>query len=173
MFESSSHSRRWFAIALVGPILAGAILGLRGGPLAMAVFALGLPAILAAVTLLTAPTLYVGGAVLGSRLSLADVATATGRALHATGLALLGVAPLGLLLCAMLPAPAQVPAQAILLVVVALVVGLHRLRTELRTDAGAGPVAANLLLATHAVVAFIIGARLFHDLYRLNERISS
>ena len=175
MSKSSLQSRRGFAIALAGPILEGAILGLRAGPVAMLVFALGLPAIVAVVTLLTTPTLYVGGAVFGGRLSLADVTAAAGRSSHALGLALLGLAPLNLLLAATLPEPAAVPAQWLVLLAVALVVGLHRLSTELAVGDGSDPRprVPRLLFAAHAMVAFIIGARLLHDLYAFGERLAS
>jgi hypothetical protein len=63
----------------------------------------------------------------------------------------------------------------VLLVVVALMIALHRLATEL--DAAAGDrqrgVGWYLLFASHTAVAFIIGARLFTDLVAFSERIAS
>jgi hypothetical protein len=175
MSKLSSQPPRWLAIALAGPILEGAILGLRAGPRAMLVFGLGLPAIVAAVTLLTTPTLYVGGAVVGDRRSLGEVAAAAGRALHALGLALLGLAPLSLLLAATLPAPAVVPAQGVALLLVGLMIALHRLSSELGVQVATGPRrrAGQLLFTGYTAVTFIIGARLFHDLALFSERFGS
>jgi hypothetical protein len=185
MSKSALQSWRWVAIALAGPVVTGAVLGLRAGAGAMAVFALGLPVVVAAVTLLTTPTLYVGGAVLGGRLSLSEVLAATAHSLHGLGLALLGLAPLNLLLVATLPAATGVPLRGVLLLVLGLFVGLHRLATELDARMGEGPrpnllerpvaerVAPRLLFTGHALVALIIGARLFHDLDRLALGVAS
>jgi hypothetical protein len=177
MSNISSQSGRWLAVALAGPILQGAILGLRAGPGAMLAFALGLPAIVAAVTLLTTPTLYVGGALVGGRLSLGQVAASTGRGLHALGLAMLGLAPLSLLLAttSALPAHDFFSLQLAALVVVALMIALHRLAGELDEAAGAGKrtLAWHLLFAGHTAIAFVLGARLFTDLVAFGERIAS
>jgi hypothetical protein len=173
MSKISSESWRWLAIALAGPTLQGAILGLRGGPRATLLLALGLPAIIAAVTALTTPMLYVGGAVFGGGLSLGQVAGGTGRALHALGLALLGVAPLSLLLAATLPDPALAPVQAVILVLVALAVGLHRLSTELNhSNEGRSPILP-LIFFGYTMVAMVLGTRLFLDLVGLGTRRSS
>jgi hypothetical protein len=173
MSKISSSSGRSMAVALAGPVVEGAILGLRGGPGSTLALALGLPAIVGAVALLTTPTLYVGGAVLGGRLSLAAVAEAGGRALHALGLAMLGLAPLSLLLAT--TSAVAVSAQLAVLVVVALMIAVHRLATDL--DAAAGDRARGpgwyLLFASHTAVAFIIGSRLFNDLLGFSERIGS
>jgi hypothetical protein len=166
MSKISSHSWHWLAIALAGPVVQGAILGLRGGPRATALLALGLPAIIAAVTALTTPTLYVGGAVLGPGRPLIEVAAATSRAARALGLALLGVAPLSLLLAATLPEARVAPAQGVVLLVVALAVGLHRLWCELR-DQTERQLGAMALFAGYVGVTFILGARLFFDLIGL------
>jgi hypothetical protein len=172
----SSRSGRGVAIALAGPVLQGAILGLRAGPGVMLAFALGLPAIVAAVTLLTTPTLYVGGAVLG-RLSLAQVAASTGRALHALGLAMLGMAPLSLLLAttSALPGNELFSMQIAGLVVVALMMALHRLAGELDAVAtmDGRPISWHVGFAAHTALAFILGARLFTDLLAFGERIAS
>jgi hypothetical protein len=173
MSKISSESWRWLAIALAGPLLEGAILGLRGGPRAMAVLALGLPAIIAAVTALTTPMLYVGGAVFGGGLSLEQVATSTGRALHALGLGLLGVTPLSLLLAATLPDPEVAPLQAVILVVVALAVGLHRLCTELGDSVERRPRIVPLIFLGYTTVAVVLGTRLFLDLVNLGTRRAS
>lgn len=173
---SSPPGWRWLAVALAGPILTGVVLGLRAGPRAMAVFALGLPVIVALVTLLTTPTLYVGGAVFGTRLSLAEVGAATARALHGLGLALLGLVPLDLLLVATWPEATIAPAQSLVLLVVGMTMGVHRLGTALGEEMGDRPrpvLAGGLLLAAHATIAFVIGARLFVDLHRLAEGVSS
>jgi hypothetical protein len=174
MSKISSHACRWLAVGLAGPMLEGAILGLREGARAMAALALGLPLIVAGVTALTTPTLYVGGAVFRGRLSLVEVGVATGRALHALGLALLGVAPLSLLLAATLPVAQVAPAQVGVLVVVALAVSLHRLAGELRTQAGDHPPLAGVLLfGAYATVAVILGGRLFFDLVSFSQRVAS
>jgi hypothetical protein len=166
------HSWRWLAIALAGPVVEGAILGLRGGPRAVMILALGLPAILAAVTALTTPMLYVGGAVLGGGLPLGEVVSGTGRALHALGLALLGVAPLTLLLAATLPSDEVAPVQAVVLMVVALAVGLHRLAGELgqRQERRAGLF--SLIFFGYTLVATVLGARLFFALVCAGGRLS-
>jgi hypothetical protein len=174
MSTSSLESRRWWAIALAGPALEGAILGLRGGPRVMAALALGLPLIVAGVTALTTPTLYVGGAVFGGRLSLAEVGAATARALHALGLACLGLAPLNLLLAATWPESSVAPAQAVLLLAVAVALALRRLAGELRDRAGdAQPLAGGLLFAGHTLVCLVLGTRMFMDLLAFSLRVSS
>jgi hypothetical protein len=173
MSKISSESWRRVAIALAGPILEGAILGMRGGPRAMVVLALGLPAIIAAVTALTTPMLYVGGAVFGGGLSLGTVATSTGRALHALGLALLGVAPLSLLLAATLPDPQVAPLQAVILLVVAIAVGLHRLSAELGESVERRPRLVPLIFFGYTTVAVVLGTRLFIDLLELGTRRAS
>jgi hypothetical protein len=165
MSRRASESWRWLAVALAGPILEGAILGLRGGPRGMLVLALGLPAIIAAVTALTTPMLYVGGAVFGGGQTLAEIASSAGRALHALGLALMGVAPLSLLLAATLPQAELAPVQTAVLVLVALAVGLHRLAAELRETAAEGRRGVlALLFCGFTLVAFVLGTRLFFDL---------
>jgi hypothetical protein len=171
--SKNSSSGRWLAVALAGPVVEGAILGLRQGPGATLALALGLPLVVGAVALLTTPTLYVGGAVLGGRLSLAAVAAASGRALHALGLAMLGLAPLSLLLATTSAVPAD--GQVVALVVVALMIALHRLASELDAAAGDGKRGPTwyLLFAGHTAVAFIIGSRLFGELVRFGERIAS
>ena len=177
MSKISSQSGRWLAIALGGPVVHGAILGLRGGPRVVLAFALGLPAIVAAVTLLTAPTLYVGGAVFGGRLSLPQVATGTARSLYALGLALLGLAPLSLLLASTATVQGRdlFSLQVAGLTVVGLTIALRRLAGELDAAAGFGKrtLTWHLLFAAHTGIAFIIGARLFTDLNTLAERLAS
>jgi hypothetical protein len=176
MSKISSSSGRWLGVALAGPVVEGAILGLRQGPGATLALALGLPAVVAAVALLTTPTLYVGSAVLGGRLSLEAVMAASGRSLRALGLAMLGLAPLSLLLAttSALPSSATLPGQVVVLVLVALVVAMHRLGTELDAAAeGRRGVAWHLLFAGHTAVAFLIGSRLFADLVQFGERIAS
>jgi hypothetical protein len=179
MSKIAMHAGRGVAVALGGPVVAGAILGLRAGPRPTLAMAAGLPAIVAAVTLLTTPTLYVGGALLGRRLSLAEVARATGEALHALGLALLGLAPLSLLLATTSVLPGKFPfsVQVALLVVVALAITLRRLAMELEAARADGSWQSSLLfpllLAAHAAIAFVIGARLFIDLVSFSERIAS
>jgi hypothetical protein len=170
----SKISSQSVGIALAGPVVEGAILGLRGGPGPMLALALGLPVVVAVLALLTTPTLYVGGAVLGGRLSLEAVAGAAGRSLHALGLAMLGLAPLSLLLATTgVPSETAVSAQVTGLVVVALVIALHRLATELDVAAGEGPrgLGWHLLFGAHTAVAFLIGARLFNDLVTFSGRI--
>jgi len=174
----SKNAPRWLAVALAGPAVQGAILGLREGPRAMLAFALGLPVIVAAVTLLTTPTLYVGGAVFGGRLSLGQVAAGTARALHALGLALLGLAPLSLLLNSTFAlAPDDRFAWPLMgLVVVGLMIALHRLAGELDEVAGVTGgrrVAWHLLFAGHTAIAFVLAARLFTDLARFCDKVAS
>jgi hypothetical protein len=175
MSKISSPSGRWVGVALAGPVVEGAILGLRQGPGATLALAVGLPVVVGAVALLTTPTLYVGGAVLGGRLSLGAVAAAAWRALNALGLAMLGLAPLSLLLATTSSRTDSGAAQVIILVVVSLMIALHRLATELDAAAGDKPRGMGwyLLFASHTAVAFIIGARLFNDLVSFSERIAS
>jgi hypothetical protein len=176
MSNSTSQSGRWLAVALAGPVLQGAILGLRAGPRAMLVFAAGVPAIVAAVTLLTVPTLYVGGAVLGGRQTLGQVAAGTGRAVQALGLALLGLAPLSLLLASTVSLSAHdfFSLQVAGLVVVGLLIALHRLARELDAAATGGRALAwYLLFAADSAIAFILGTRLFTDLVSFAERVTS
>jgi hypothetical protein len=160
-------------VAVGGPLLAGALLGLREGPAPTLALALGLPVVVGAVALLTAPTLYVGGAVLGGHLSLAGVVRAAGRSLQALGLALLGLAPLSLLLATTSAVPAG--AAQLGLLVVAMMIAIHRLATEL--DAVAGErrrgVAWHLMFAGLTAISFIIGARLFNDLVVFSARLGS
>ena len=176
MSKISSLSGRWLAVALGGPMVHGAILGLREGPRATLAFALGLPVIVLAVTVLTAPTLYVGGAVFGGRLSLAQVAAGNARALHALGVATLGLAPLSLLLASTgLRSNDISTLQVMGLMVVGLAIALRRLAGELDAAAGFGKrtLSWHLLFAAHTAVAFVIGTRLFVDLNALAERLSS
>jgi hypothetical protein len=174
---SKISSSGWMGLALAGPVVEGAVLGLRAGPRPMLALALGLPAIVALLGLLTTPTLYVGGAVLGARLSLGAVIAAAARSLRALGLAMLGLAPLSLLLAttSALPSRASLPAQVVLLVVVALMVALHRFAGELDEAAGEGRrrLGWHLLFAAHTAVAFIIGARLFDDLVTFSQGLAS
>jgi hypothetical protein len=172
---SNVSSGRWLAVAVAGPVVQGTILGLRQGPGATLALALGLPAVVGAVTLLTTPTLYVGGALVGGRLSLGAVAASTGRALHALGLAMLGLAPLSLLLATTSAGRNGLWAQVLLLVGVAMMVALHRLASELDAASGDHPrgPAWYLLFAFHTAIAFIIGARLFDDVIVFSERLGS
>jgi hypothetical protein len=184
MSKEQIEGTRWLAVALAGPVLQGAVLGLRGGPREMLVLALGLPVVIGAVSLVTTPTLYAGGAVFGARLSLAEVLRATLRAFHALGLALLGLAPLSLLLGATGERMngTTLSLQVMGLLMVALLIAVHRLSTELRSEQeGAGrlvgdaarPLAGHLLFAAHVVMSFIIGARLLMALVRFGEGVAS
>jgi hypothetical protein len=162
--------KRW-AAALLGPALAGAILGLREGPRSVAVLALGLPALIAAVVLMTAPTLYVGGTLVGRRLSLAETVAAIRKALGALGVAFLGVAPAALFLGATTWQPSDARLYGLALLGVAVVIGLHRLRTELG-GAGSAP-AAFALFAGYALIASTIGGRLLGQLLHFAARGAS
>jgi hypothetical protein len=158
---SSSSWRSRAVVAAGGPLLAGAILGLRLGPRAVAVMAAALPAIALGVAALTTPALYVGGAVLGARPSLPAVAGAVGRGLHALGLALLGLAPLELLTTATVTEPGVAVAGATLLVLLGVGVSLRRIVGEL--PRGAAPLRGFALLAAWSLVTLIIGGRLFWE----------
>jgi hypothetical protein len=158
--ESASVSvRRQVVLAAAGPALAGAVLGLRSGPRAMALMAVALPAIVFGVTALTTPALYAGSAVLGHHSSMRAVATAMGRGLLALGVALLGLAPLALLLAATVTTVAGAAGRVAALVAVGALVALRRLTTELPLDERRGRATA--LLATWALVWAVIAVRLF------------
>jgi hypothetical protein len=154
---SSSRSRALLAAA--GPLLAGAILGLRSGPRAMLIMAAALPAIAFGAAALTTPALYAGSAVLGQQPSLRAVATAVGRCLLAFGLALLGLSPLALLVAATVTSPEGASGRVVFLLVVAGAVALRRLCGEM--PLGQRKLASVTLLAGWVLVTAVIGGRLF------------
>ena len=171
---------RTIVVAVAGPMLAGILLGVRQGAGLAVTLAIGLPVVILAVTALTAPSLYVGGLLLGLRFSVAELGACFGRALHAVGVAMLGLTPLGLLLAATSTAPdrgcdcddAVGPMLAgVGLVGLALVVGLHRLRSEL--GPAQRPVAFQFFLVGYAAVAMVIGARLVGEVIDLGGKVWS
>src|SRR5207302_7618200 len=81
------------ALALAGPLAAGAVLGLPGGASAVAGRGLGITAVLLGVAALTAPMLYVGVSLAGVAPAAATWLKGGRRAAIACGTLLLGVTP--------------------------------------------------------------------------------
>lgn len=146
------------AWALGGPACLGACLGLRFGLESAGVVALALPGILAGVTALTAPALYIGAAYLGVAPAPGVVLESLARGLRDAGLVLLGLTPTLALLTATATSTATVVAVGYAVVLLAVILGLRLLYRRLFADAPAG--LALTLYATWSLVAMGIGGPL-------------
>ncbi len=120
------------ALALAGPFVMGAVLGLPGGPSHVMREALLLPAVVYGVTALMAPALYIGMALIGSSPPASYVARAISRGLRACGLVLAGLAPAAAFLLATADGNWAVWVFGTAAVAAAALLGVRRLFQELR-----------------------------------------
>ena len=148
---------RRLPMAIAGPALVGAALGLPDGPAAVAARAALLPAIVLGVALIMLPALYIGAAFLGVAPSARSVVTAAGSALADTGTVFLGLAPALAFLVVASTRPASVELLGYLAVALAVVIGLRALYLRLFMERAARVVP---LFACWAAVSVGIGARL-------------
>lgn len=150
---------RELLLAAAGPLTVGAVLAARLQDPAPLV---AVPVSVFAVTALTLPALYIATAVVGAAPPLGHVVKAVGRALVALGVVLLGLAmPLGFLVATAGRGTAF--GLGALALAAAAAIGLRALHVALfeheRPMTGRG-----LLFVTWAVIALVIGARLFGEL---------
>jgi len=148
---------RGLPLALAGPALAGAALGLPHGPAALATRAALLPAIIVGVALIMLPALYIGAAFLGVAPNARSVISAAGSALADTGMVFLGLAPALLFLVAASTVTTTVVGLGYLTVALAVAIGLRALYLRLFTGNARRSVP---LFACWAMVSLGIGARL-------------
>jgi hypothetical protein len=156
--ETSTPGRR-LAVATAGPIQLGGVLSARLGEIAALV---ALPLIVAGLTALTIPALYIGSAAIGAAPPPAEIAGAVGRALASLGAALCGLAvPLGFLVATSQPGVGVVLGSIAL--VTAALFGLGALHRGM--FAGQPPsLTRDGMFVVWAAVALGIGARLYADL---------
>lgn len=148
------------ACAAAGPVALGGVLATR---LASVEPVIALPAIVLGVTAVTVPALYIATAATGSAPSAERMATAVGRALGAIGLVLLGLAaPLWFLVATSSKIITGVALGSAALAAAALF-GLAALYRTLFAGQVPSLVRDGLFL-TWALVAMVIGARLYADL---------
>ena len=159
MATSTEHPGVMTAMAAAGPLGVGAVLAARLGSAEPLV---AVPVSVFAVTALTLPALYIATAVVGAAPPVGHVVRAVGRALSALGLVLLGLAlPLGFLVATAGTGTAF--ALGALALATAAAIGLRALHGAL--FAGMPAVTGRgLLFLTWAVIALVIGARLFSEL---------
>ena len=148
------------ALAAAGPVAMGAVLGAR---IASVSPVLALPVIVAGVTAVTAPALYIATAATGSAPSAQTMATAVVRALTALGVVLLGLAaPVAFLVATTTSVAAGVVVSSLALGAASLA-GLSALHRALFAGQP-GSLLRDGLFAAWAVVAMIIAGRLYLDL---------
>jgi hypothetical protein len=148
------------ACATAGPVALGGVLATR---LASVEPVIALPAIVLGVTAVTVPALYIATAATGSAPSAERMASAVGRALAAIGLVLLGLAtPVWFLVATSSEMFTAVALGSATLAAAALF-GLAALYRTLFTGQVPSLVRDGLFL-TWALVALVIGARLYGDL---------
>lgn len=152
------EERRWIVWAVVGPLAVGASLGLRFGVQSAATLGLALPAILAGVTALTAPALYIGAAFTGVAPPPREVLVALGEGLADAGTVLLGLTPTLLLLTATATQTLTVAIVGYAVVLLGVGLALRQLYRRLFEDTR-GPWAPVLYIAW-SVVGLGIGAHL-------------
>jgi hypothetical protein len=155
--ETLSPSRR-IAVAAAGPVFLGAVLSARlGAPTPV----VALPLVVAGLTALTVPALYIASAAIGAAPAPHVIAGAVGRALAALGAALCGLAvPLAFL------AWSASATTGVVLGSLALVVAAGFALGALYRSLFAGQSASfsrDALFAVWATVALGIGARLYVD----------
>ncbi len=161
------------ALAIGGPAVMGAVLGMPAGVHGMLAQAATLPAILFGVALLTAPALYIATSLLGLAPPAGESLAAYVRALRASGLVLLGLAAPAAFLLATTAAPEGVDAvqgvrehAGIAIFAIATVGGaaLAAYRKAWRDlFPRKDPVAAFAVFAAWALVTSLMGAKLLID----------
>lgn len=122
------------ALALAGPFVMGAVLGLPGGPSQVMREGLLLPAVFYGVTALMAPALYIGMSLIGSSPPASYVANAMARGFRACGLVLAGLAPAAAFLLATADGDWAVWVFGTAAVAAAALLGVRRLFQELRHE---------------------------------------
>lgn len=158
-------------LAIGGPALMGAVLGLPLGLAGMAAGALALPAIVFGVALLTSPALYIGASLVGIAPPASDSLRAGVRALRASGLVLLGLAaPAAFLLATTAPAGAGAGAHegvrlfALAVVGGAALAGFRKAYHDLfRLERVHDHVTAFVLFGAWALMTSLMGAKLLID----------
>ena len=153
------EQRKWFVWAAGGSLAMGASLGLRFGLDSALTLGLALPAILAGVTALTAPALYIGAAFTGVAPPPREVLDSLANGLADAGTVLLGLTPTLLLLTATATSTATVAFVGYAVVLLGVALGLRQLYGRL--FAGAGSAWAPLLYAGWCLVGLGIGGLLF------------
>ena len=156
-----SMSRSWrIACAAAGPVALGGVLATRLAAVAPVV---ALPAIVLGVTAVTVPALYIATAATGSAPSAEQMAAAVGRALAAIGLVLLGLAGPLLFLVTTSSEPLTGLALGSAALAASAMFGLGALYRSLFAGQVPSLVRDGLFL-TWAIVALVIGARLYGEL---------
>ncbi len=140
-------------LGAAGLLAAGALFGLAWGGAAPWLMALLLPATVAGVALMCAPTLFIGAGLLGGRLSPGRTLVALGQGLGAAGNALLGFAPAGLFLVTTGPSRGRGLPSMVALIATGLVVGL----VELWGALGLVGVRLRALFAAWSAMALLLG----------------
>jgi len=147
------------ACAAAGPLAVGAVLALRLHDPAPFI---AVPAVVFAVAALTLPALYIATAVVGAAPPVGKVMRAVGRALCSLGLVMAGFA-MPLLFLGASAGEGTAFALGAVTVAVSAVIALRVLHAALYE--GAFPVTGRgLLFWTWAVIALVIGARLFGEM---------
>lgn len=156
--DTTSSSRR-LALAAAGPLLLGGVLSARlGAPQPV----LALPLIVAGLTAVTVPALYIGSAALGTAPAPGVIGAAVLRGLAALGAALCGLAvPLAFLVAT--SAAGTGAHLGSLALIVATLFGLGALHRGMFAGQMES-VARDALFLVWSLVALGIGARLFADL---------
>lgn len=155
---------RGLAVAIGGPTLIGALIGLgTGGGLAGAVqHGFTLTAIIVGVAALTLPALYVGAAMNGLAPPLRDAARASQAAMVDAGIVMLGLAPVLAFFALTASSGATVLVLVHLLLAIGLLIPMQALYVRVFADADRQHVALSLF-AAWALVALAMGWKFFFD----------
>ena|SRR5579859_1345822 len=147
-----------FALALAGPLVAGAVLGVPGGLAAVGTRSVGLVALVLGVSALTAPALYVGATLLQVAPEAGSWVGAGRRALASQGILLLGLTgPLLFLLATSSDPGGLVPLLGALAVGGA---GLAAMRALFQRVFPARPLRSVVLFTAWGLIASAIGRHL-------------
>jgi hypothetical protein len=150
-------------VAVAGPAAVGAALGIPLGAREMAHDLVALPLVIAGVTLVMAPALYVATTLSGAAPSATQFAEACGRGLRACGIVLLGLAPpLLFLLSTSAAAPDLVTALGVMAVAAGTCAALRVVGTAVVGEGGRRFRSMGLF-AVWALISLAIGLRLFLD----------
>lgn len=147
-------------IALAGPMVMGAVLGLPSGVARMLTESLLLPAVVLGVAVLMAPALYIGLSLIGAAPPAAAVLSAFGAGLRACGILLAGLAPATAFLIVTANGTWAVWAFGSIVVAAGALLGLRRLFGELRDDSTSALRTAPLY-AVWSLVSLGLGVHFF------------
>ncbi len=151
------------ALAVGGPLVLGATLGIPSGVSRVMKEALMLPGLTLGLTLMMAPALYIGMSLAGAAPPASQVGASFARALRACGTVMAGVAPATAFLLATTQSHAFVQGFGVLAVGGATLAGLRSLWGEIIANADSR-LRSMPVFAAWAVVSLGLGTHLFFSM---------